>query len=197
MRNIAEDHKYTIGASQAHRICTYPQSETLPTGAINFIEDMVRLPSEKFAERYESPSMKWGIEQEPNAIARLEQEFDCKAQFTGDEQARLYAGEEYPLLSALPDGLIFIDDEIIIIEIKCLDTTNHDAIINAVGDDCKTLKLFDFAKWVQCQVQMICVEQSYQQKNITSILAFYDPRSRLTDLHYLVVDPDYKFKDFL
>jgi len=197
MRNIAEDHKYTIGASQAHRICTYPQSETLPIGAINFIEDMVRLPYDKFEKRYESQSMKWGIDQETNVIARLEQEFDCKAQFTANEQARLYAGEEYPILSALPDGLFFIDDEIIIIEVKCLDTTNHNKIIREVGDSSNNLKLFDFAKWVQCQVQTICVEQSYHQKNITSILAFYDPRSRLTDLHYLVVDPDYKFREFL
>jgi len=197
MRNIAEDHKYTIGASQAHRICTCPQSETLPTGAINFIEDMVRLPSEKFADRYESPSMKWGIEQEPNAIARLEQEFDFKAQFTGDEQKRLYASEEYPLLSALPDGIFLMDDEIIVVEIKCLNTYNHEKIIKEVGDNCTALKYFYFAKWVQCQAQMICVEQNYQQNSITSILTFYDPRSRLTDLHYLVVKPDYEFREFL
>lgn len=198
LEQIVHDHKQTIGASQAHRLVTYPRIETLPGGAMNFIDDMCRISNEEFKERYESESSMWGNEQEKFAIERVQQELDCYVDDTGDNQRRLYAGPEYyDFVSALPDGIIVLDGQVITVECKCLDTLNHDFIVVNVGDSSEELKKQAYSKWVQVQVQNLCAEYSFPNQEILSIICFYDPRSEIKDFHYVIVDPCAEFRELL
>lgn len=192
---IALAHKETIGASQAHRLMTYLQSETLPNGAMNYIQDMARCDDDTFKERYESESSKWGIENEKHAIERIQQELGCLVDDCNENQVRIYAGPEYlNFVSALPDGIIVFDGQIITVEVKCLDTQNHDYIISAVGDSSEALKREAYEKWGQVQVQNLCAENEFQQA-VTSIICFFDPRSTLIDFHYVIVEPCHEFRE--
>lgn len=192
---ISIAHKETIGASQAHRLMTYPRSDMLPLAAINFVDAMCVISEKEFLERYESPAMTWGIENEKHAIERIEQELDCHVDDCGENQRRLYAGADYyDFVSALPDGIIVLDGEVITVEIKCLDTVNHDRIVSAVGESHEALKIEAYDKWVQVQVQNLCAEQVFKTSNIQSIICFFDPRSEYKDFHYVIIPACHKFR---
>src|SRR5574343_1953962 len=197
MKNqIVQDHKTHIGASQAHRIATYQQSQTLPLGAMSYVQDMLRATDEEFELRYESPAMAWGNANEVQAVKEIAELLECGICFYGENQQRIYAGQDYSdFLSALPDAIGMIGEEdIITIEVKCLDTDNHNNIIRLVGDDGNYLRAFDYAKWVQVQVQNICAESHYQQA-VDSIIVFFDPRPEsIKRLHYIIVEPDHEFR---
>jgi hypothetical protein len=185
---IIKDHRETIGASGTVTIMTYLQSDNLPKGAMSLVEAMCRGSDDELSQQYESPAMAWGKEQEQHAIAAIAEELGCEIEFAGDDQKRLYAGYEYAnFISALADAHgKFSDGSIITIEAKCLNTDKHDYIIQAVGDDIEALKREDFAKYCQVQTQNICAEV-YYEKPVSSIIVFYDPRSTIKQLHYLIV----------
>ena len=185
---IIKDHRETIGASGVGSLMTYLQSDNLPKGAMSLVEAMCRGSDDELSQQYESPAMAWGKEQEQHAIAAIAEELGCEIEFAGDNQKRLYAGYEYSnFISALADAHgKFSDGSIITIEAKALNTDKHDYIIAAVGDDVEALKREDFAKYCQVQTQNICAE-TYYEKPVSSIIVFYDPRSTIKQLHYLIV----------
>jgi len=188
--NINQAHRETIGASQTHRIMSYLQHDNLPKGAVSLIEVMCRGTDEDLENAYElnTTAVRWGRDHEVEAVELIAAEFGAEIQFYGENQLRLNAGFEYSnIISALCDAhLIMADGSIIIPEIKCLDTKNHDYIIAAVGDSAEALKREDWAKYCQVHTQNICAE-TYYEKSVSSIIVFYDPRSTVKKLHYIVV----------
>ena len=194
MSEINQAHRLTIGASQVHKIMAYLQHDSLSNGAVSLIETMCRGSDKDIANTYElnTSAMQWGIDHEVEAVELIAAEFGAEAVFYGDNQLRLMAGHEYSnIISALCDAhLIMSDGSIVIPEIKCLDTKNHDYIVSVVGDDAGALAREDWTKYCQVQAQNICAER-YYEKPVSSIIVFYDPRSALKKLHYvIVVDAD-------
>jgi len=187
--NINQAHRLTIGASQSHKIMSYLQHDNLPKGAVSLIETMCRGTDEDLENAYElnTPAIQWGRDHEVEAVELFAAELGCEIQFYGDNQKRLNAGHEYSnFISALPDAHGIIDGTFFTIEIKCLNTDNHDYIIAAVGDSPETLKREDWAKYCQVHTQNICAE-AYYEKPVSSIIVFYDPRSTVIKLHYVIV----------
>jgi len=188
--NITQAHRLTIGASQVSKIMSYLQHDNLPKGAVSLVSTMCRGTDEDLENAYElnTPAVLWGREHEVEAVELIAAEFGAEIQFYGENQLRLNAGFEYSnIISALCDAhLIMADGSIIIPEIKCLDTKNHDYIITAVGDSAEVLKREDWAKYCQVHTQNICAEE-YYEKSVSSIIVFYDPRSTVKKLHYIVV----------
>lgn len=186
-------HKKRISASNAYRMMTALDHDTLPSGARSYISDMFNLSPDDFAERYVSRAMQWGIDNEPAAIAALEDVFDVQIEYAGEHQERLYAGEDYfNFVSALPDGLMMFGELICTIETKCLNQENHDFAVNFIVDS-ETLKQYDFEKYCQVQTQNLCAEAYYNQP-VKSLIAFYDPRHALS-LHYIEVDADNNWRE--
>jgi len=205
--NINQAHRLTIGASQVSKIMSYLQHDNLPKGAVSLISTMCRGTDEDLENAYElnTPAVLWGRDHEVEAVDLTAITFQAEMQFFGDAQKRFYAGAEYAdFISALPDAIMqFNDGSIITVEVKCLDTHNHDYIIAAVGDSAEALKREDWAKYCQVHTQNICAE-SYYKKPVSSIIVFYDPRSTAIKLHYVIVidadDPatiDHEFREKL
>lgn len=188
--NINKAHRLTIGASQVSKIMSYLQYDNLPNGAVSLVETMCSGSDEDLENAYElnTPAIHWGRDHEVEAAELIAAEFEAEAGFYGDKQLRLFAGHEYSnIVSALCDAhLILPDGSIVIAEIKCLDTKNHDYIIAAVGDSAEALKREDWAKYCQVHTQNICAEV-YYEKPVSSIIVFYDPRSTAIQLHYVIV----------
>lgn len=174
---IVAAHKVTISASNAYRIMI-GSTGILSAGAVSYIENMCRVEEGVF---YKSPAMRWGIENEPHAIAALSGLFDVEIIDTGDNQRRHYFGD---FVSALPDGLMELDGLLYTVEIKCLESANHLFAVANIFDSA-SLELKDWQKYCQIQCQMLCacVNQG--------ILAYYDPRvDEEHQLHYVIVEAD-------
>ena len=188
--NINQAHRLSIGASQVSKIMSFLQHDNLPKGAVSLISTMCRGTDEDLENAYElnTPAVIWGREHEVEAVELIAAELGCEIQFFGDNQKRFFAGDEYAnFISALPDAIgVFDDGSVITIEVKCLDTKNHDYIIATVGDSPEALKREDWAKYCQVMTQNICVETHYDRV-VSSIIVFYDPRSAVTKLHYIIV----------
>jgi len=188
--NINQAHRLTVGASQTPKLMSYLQHDNLPNGAVSLISTMCRGTDEDLGNAYElnTPSVLWGREHEVEAVELTAMTFQAEMQFFGDAQKRFYAGDEYAnFISALPDAIMqFNDGSIITVEVKALDTKNHDYIIAAVGDNVEALKREDWAKYCQVHTQNICAEAHYERP-VSSIIVFYDPRSTAIKLHYVIV----------
>jgi hypothetical protein len=165
---LQRSHALCVSASQCHRIMGNPEQESLPPAARTYCEEIVAAQGKHYYKDVSTPAMQWGINNEPKALAEFTKLTGVYVEHTGvDDSKRLYYKD---LASALPDGLLVEFGETV--EVKCLDTDNHIAMI---GVDIKKVA---YEKYCQVQCQILCANTEYGK------LVFYDPRYEEKPLHY-------------
>ena len=168
---LQRSHALCVSASQCYRIMSHPEQESLPPSARAYCEAIVAAQGKHYYKDVSTPAMQWGVDNEPKALELFSEIISYHIEHTGvDDSMRLYYRD---LSSALPDGLIY-DNSIIecTVEVKCLDTDNHIAMIDA------DIKKVDYEKHCQVQAQILCANTS------KGILVFYDPRYEENTLHW-------------
>lgn len=180
-RAIKTAHSVTISASNAHKIMGKLSEIALTANARAYIESMARgdvLPD------ITTPSMRHGIDTEHKAVTVLSDHLKEHISCTNADQQRFYHGD---FISALPDGVIYHTDKLTaVVEIKCLDTENHERAFGITNNE--QLQEKEWAKYCQVQTQLLCTSAP------KAILAFYDPR-HATPLHTVSVYPDTEWRN--
>ena len=156
---------------------------TLSTGAIAYVCEKVAesLTKPILDEGYTSPAMQWGIENELNAVAAIEERLGVGVENIGTNQEfiKSLCGN----YGCSPDGLI---DGLLSqgIEIKCPDSDTHLQYMEVKG--AASLKEINSAYFWQVQGSMMVTGAKRW------LFASYDPRFELENLklHIAEIEPD-------
>jgi len=107
-------------ASEFYKLVTYPQKTALSKGAITYVtEKSVELLTDFFDDSFISWDMKWGMDNELDAVAEFKSITGLKITHTGINQEFITVGKN---IGGTPDGLIGRN---LGVEIKCPKSTTH------------------------------------------------------------------------